>query len=663
MKTDVIGKVDKIKLPTSKALFPLFEAVVNSFQAIEELSQQKNTYINLIIQRDDSQTTLTNEDSPIKSVIIEDNGIGFTDIHYNSFQTSDSTLKKLKGGKGIGRFLWLKTYEKVIINSTYKEKNNFYNRKFEFLLQNEDITNGKSEPIKVKENKTIIKLENFKNDYKQVCPKQLDKIANRIIEHCLLYFLASNCPTVTLKDEKTEINLNDEFLKYIRDRSEPEEFTIKEQQFKIWHLKLYDSIEKDHRFYYCANNREVKNEKIEKFIPDLGKRIKEVNGKSFTYFAYVFGNYLDNNVNNERTDFDFFDETDNEVIPYVVKRTEINDKIIEKIKDYLKDYLNVIKIQKKEQIKDYINNEAPQYRFLFNHKEDEILEKIPPNLSKDKLDIKLYELKTQTYIEARKDVQEVLNIEHTEMSDEYSAKLEQGINLINESSKSDLINYIVHRRIILDIFEQNLKRDNQNKYSLEKAIHNLIFPLKHTSDNIDFEKQNLWIIDEKLAYHSYLASDMELNKIANTESEQRPDIILFNNCHAFINEGIQPYNSVVIIEFKKPMRNDYSSTKDPIYQILDYIDVILDGNAKDKDGRPIKISENTAFFLYLICDITPTLEKLLSREASIVKTPDGLGYFWFHQRKKAYIEVISYNKLLQDAKKRNQILFDKLNIK
>jgi len=41
---------------------------------------------------------------------------------------------------------------------------------------------------------------------------------------------------------------------------------------------------------------------------------------------------------------------------------------------------------------------------------------------------------------------------------------------------------------------------------------------------------------------------------------------------------------------------------------------------------------------------------------------DNLGYFGYNPSLSAYVEVISYTKLLRDAKKRNKILFDKLNL-
>jgi len=43
-------------------------------------------------------------------------------------------------------------------------------------------------------------------------------------------------------------------------------------------------------------------------------------------------------------------------------------------------------------------------------------------------------------------------------------------------------------------------------------------------------------------------------------------------------------------------------------------------------------------------------------------SPDGAGYFHYHKSYKAYIEIISFNKLYDTAKRRNKVLFDKLGI-
>jgi hypothetical protein len=44
------------------------------------------------------------------------------------------------------------------------------------------------------------------------------------------------------------------------------------------------------------------------------------------------------------------------------------------------------------------------------------------------------------------------------------------------------------------------------------------------------------------------------------------------------------------------------------------------------------------------------------------ETPDGKGMFGYFSEHRAYIEVMSYDKMMNDAFKRNRILFEKLNV-
>jgi hypothetical protein len=54
MKVDLVGKIKNTQLPRSKALFPMFEAVVNSFQAIEDMNAAVTaSRIEIVVERDD----------------------------------------------------------------------------------------------------------------------------------------------------------------------------------------------------------------------------------------------------------------------------------------------------------------------------------------------------------------------------------------------------------------------------------------------------------------------------------------------------------------------------------------------------------------------------------------------------------------------------------
>lgn len=65
--------------------------------------------------------------------------------------------------------------------------------------------------------------------------------------------------------------------------------------------------------------------------------------------------------------------------------------------------------------------------------------------------------------------------------------------------------------------------------------------------------------------------------------------------------------------------------------------------------------------IYCICDLKPTLHHALKVQDAFV-TPDNQGYYGFHRGYNVYYEIIDYSKMLRDAKNRNRIFFEKLNL-
>lgn len=141
MKTNVLGRVKNLRLASSKPLLPLYEAIINSIQAIED-ANEKNGRIQVVFDRD--KTLFSTEDRTLGDITtfeITDNGIGFTDANYESFLTSDTTYKASKGGKGVGRFMWLIAFEHAEITSTYGTDGDFITRSFRFAPTEEGIEN------------------------------------------------------------------------------------------------------------------------------------------------------------------------------------------------------------------------------------------------------------------------------------------------------------------------------------------------------------------------------------------------------------------------------------------------------------------------------------------------------------------------------------------
>ena len=109
LKSNLRNQVRQTPLPKWKPWLPLFEAVMNSFQAIRDAKKPPGTG-NILIEIERERTLLEMNDEPILSFKITDNGLGMDDFNFNSFNTSYSDHREDEGGKGLGRFLWLKAF-------------------------------------------------------------------------------------------------------------------------------------------------------------------------------------------------------------------------------------------------------------------------------------------------------------------------------------------------------------------------------------------------------------------------------------------------------------------------------------------------------------------------------------------------------------------------
>ena len=138
MKASIAGRIRNTNLPKAKALLPLFEAIINAFQAIEEAGG-KGHYIRITTER---QGNLDDgKPGPVEAFTIKDSGIGFTDSNFDSFETVDSPYKAPRGGKGLGRFLWLKAFARVEIESHFRVAGAaaLVCRKFSFIANEDEL--------------------------------------------------------------------------------------------------------------------------------------------------------------------------------------------------------------------------------------------------------------------------------------------------------------------------------------------------------------------------------------------------------------------------------------------------------------------------------------------------------------------------------------------
>lgn len=664
MTVNVAGQVGQIKLSLAKALWPLFETVINSIQSLEDSNvSEKKIIIDALRSEDiqlktDGQGNTVEEPAHFVAFVVTDNGNGFNTENYTSFLEAYSQLKVKKGCKGIGRFLWLKAFDTVTISSTYFEDDCWHLREFNFALtgvtpeQNDKILESKEVG-----QRTIVSLKGFRNPYRDSVAYSLESLAKKLIEHCLPYFITAKCPQIILQDNRGEMfNLNSYYEKTYKDSLHQDPMELNGKHYTLYHMLLSEGADK-HELHLCANNREVKSYVLSNYIPDMKKKL--INGEdSYYYVGYLAGDYLDDAVNTERSDFDFsdgplFGET---------KEPEIVETAVECIRTYLSDELTKVADEKKTQIDMLVKAKRPQYRLLLNRR-PEVYDIIPAGLTEDKLDVELYKQQQQWELDTAKKRHAIEEkVKHDATSDpDFQRLFDEYCESITELSRASLAEYVARRKAVIDLLEHALEADENGKYSKESRIHSIICPMQTTSNEIVLDDMNLWLIDDRLAYHHFLASDKKINTIPVLESSvyKRMDLAIFD---AALSYTADPDNisSITIVELKRPQRDDLATEEtDPITQVYDYVTDIKEGKVKKANGRGFGNIQQVAFYCYVIADTTPSLKKSAAR-AGLVPTQDGEGYFGYNPTVGTYIEVISYDKLLKDAKQRNRTLFDKL---
>lgn len=193
MNTHLQGRLRNTPLPTSHGLFCLFEAVVNSIQAIYERSPEATFgRITIEIVRI-PQMDLQLEDGksrrgsslPVHIVgfKVADNGIGFNDPNMISFETLDGEYKAHLGCRGVGRLPWLKAFDRVIVDSHFTDHTGaLKRRRFSFTASRgvDDIALQEGAPGI--EPGTQVHLDGFIKQYRDASPKTAKTIAHSLVE-------------------------------------------------------------------------------------------------------------------------------------------------------------------------------------------------------------------------------------------------------------------------------------------------------------------------------------------------------------------------------------------------------------------------------------------------------------------------------------------------
>jgi hypothetical protein len=652
MKGDVINRVRRFPKPTrsAQALQPLFEAVSNAKHAVED------RFGATAVEAGRITITITNIKDPQKiTIIVDDNGIGLDDRRYEAFATTDTDFKISRGGKGVGRLLWLDAFQRTSITSTYEQNGRVQRRSFSFELHATDqltneviITPPGQSPLG-----TIVNFGGLRGvAYQTKFPSQAAVLVKHFGSHFFADFILGQAPQITLSiDGTTHVYPESILALRVEDRGTT---TIPSEEFGDLALasfvcKRAASADFDglHQLHYIANGRTVTTRKIDGLI-GIG-RFGEAD--DLVYHGCISGEFLNERVNQERTQFTF----DESVADDIAKKSAeiIRTKVLNK-------EIGEFDGERLDTMQSFVT-EYPSFHF---DTPEALLARTPKNAVKaEQFAQALIPIRIRRDNERRTQVQAVVAQlgGGSPLPDDFAEAVRKAANEVRAEEQRQLTEYVLRRKMVLDVLEVLIRRVREREsgpddHHLESTLHQFICPMKVRGDDpdkIEGTDHDLWIIDERLALSRYFASDVPFSQIV-TESKniERPDLFIFDHLHSLGFDGDEPLRRVMLVEFKKPGRKDYDERYTPMTQVSKYLSELVGGKVENYNRERVRIAEDCIFYCYVVADIVGALDVHTS---SWRTTSNGRGrWIELSGKYRGSIEVIEWKDLLTDARARNQ---------
>lgn len=566
----------------------LFEAVTNSLQAnAQEINIKLNSF-----------ALEVTDHKYIEQIIVEDNGEGFIEENIKSFQNYRSELKKELGCKGIGRFLYLKIFDKVQIESLGKQ--------IDFVI-NKDI--------KVSDIETQDKITRvfFNNPNKQFWI-DYEKLEQDIKDHFIAYFrLIENKKEVTVN-----IFDNGKLCKTIKSTQIPKfetiKFMVRTHEFTLDYV-FNDKTIKNYDGFYCAGGRVViRNSHLE-------AKKKFVFFKNIRILFLLSSDYFDKNVNETRDDLTIMPKrtTSSDLFGNICWE-DIHLELANQIKKIAKKHEIDIDGEAKKNLA-IARKEAPFLAYYLTNNEngseaEDLIHQAKKHFEDDKEAIRSNNKK------AIKDFEKIIGI----------------------VTQAELAEYIFDRQKKIDLLKQ-LTSDE----ALEKEIHNLFMKQKTQDEKQNYKSNNLWLFDDRFMTYDKIFSDKQIKEIFPELSKNldRPDILSIVS-NTYEKKDI---TDIVIIELKKP--DDKITPARAEEQLIDYASYI-NNSQQDK-----KIRVWTYAFLKFNEDIE---NKLKRKSYNQIPTHSRYPiYYRYWEEPNSIINFIDYKSLAFDADTRNKTFIKILN--
>jgi hypothetical protein len=652
LRQDLVGRLRNIS-KLKHWQMAVAEAIQNSMDAI--IDSKRSGKVSVEIERVNDLAASGNGGNPIKTIIVRDNGVGFDEVNYVSFCTPDSLKKQKRGGKGLGRLACLQAFQKVRVHSVYKNGAGWKERKLVLQCETPELAATESSSEKT-DYLTEVRLENLRPEFETGATVGFDSLAEWLSEHFLAALVERPkwLESLTLIEGENNVDL----MRVIEGGAQwVEKFKIRGYDFRAVCYSITSDEKKDMVRLVAAGRIVNSNtQPLDFYLSHLSSI-----SPSQPHLVLIYSPFFDEHVNDARNGVAFADEGDTGLLQ--ITAPEFREACASAFRVNLGNNLQQSIDKFKERITDVVAKEAPYYRPLllgfFAGKE---FTRLSTSSSEEDILSALDSYKRRDAIKLKQESRRLSKLKSE--GDDYWESARKLADQIETQKKVALAEYVSLRKIVLERLEQLLDAKDDGKAHREAAIHSLVFPQRADTESNPGVDHQLWILDERLESHNYLASD----KPMDGERGDRPDILIaLDRPGAFAFEPLSQtrgYQRMVLVEFKQALKDLAKVPTDelPHQQMIRYASQITDEKALHLGSRrPIKIAADARFYMYAVCELSDALLKRLV-ENGFTQSPTGDGAFCVINQGRYCIEYISLPKLLEDAKARNLAFFRRLGL-
>ena len=155
----------------------------------------------------------------------------------------------------------------------------------------------------------------------------------------------------------------------------------------------------------------------------------------------------------------------------------------------------------------------PQYMYLLNEL-DEFVESLQPSSNNEEqifIEMSQHRYRRQRRFNGvRKEIEKA-----PEYSDVVAQKVEEYKTYIQSDKMGTLAEYVAKRKAVLDLLDtlRGFTDEGDGRNHLEDAVHELICPMRSESSELAIDDHNLWILDDRLAFFNFFASDRPIKSL------------------------------------------------------------------------------------------------------------------------------------------------------